>query len=404
MYFDDHAMIGKRVRELRTWRKLSLRAVAELSGISAGYLSRLERGERAVTKRAVLEALAATLRVSPTDLTEQPYPSSDPVTAEAQAALAEVEAALSDYALGQPPDLAPRPWPQVAADLHRLNHELRPATDYAGQGLLVPRLLADLHATYVADPARRFEVLRGLMHVYHTAAVLTKNLGVKGLPPLAAFHAQQVAEELGTPEWLGLAAWLRGHAAGATGRARQYNLSVNSANALAGDLDSPEVAQVYGMLHLNAALACAAQRREADAMDHLAEADDIAQRLLQDVGGFGHLYFGRTNVGIWRVSLGTELGQGGKVIEHARTVRPELIPSAARQAMFYTDLGRTLASDRKTRDQGVLALRKAEEIAPQRVRNNPFVRETVTNLLARAHREAVGRELRGLAYRMGMSA
>ncbi|WP_184727525.1 hypothetical protein [Saccharopolyspora phatthalungensis] len=43
-----------------------------------------------------------------------------------------------------------------------------------------------------------------------------------------------------------------------------------------------------------------------------------------------------------------------------------------------------------------------ESLAPQRVRNMPFVRETVTDLVQRAQRDAVGRELRGMAYRMGL--
>jgi len=36
------------------------------------------------------------------------------------------------------------------------------------------------------------------------------------------------------------------------------------------------------------------------------------------------------------------------------------------------------------------------------VRNNFYVRETVTDLLRRARRDVVGRELRGMAYRMGL--
>lgn len=48
------------------------------------------------------------------------------------------------------------------------------------------------------------------------------------------------------------------------------------------------------------------------------------------------------------------------------------------------------------------ALLRAEKIAPQRSRTNPFVRETVGDLMCRARREAVGQELHGMAYRMGL--
>jgi transcriptional regulator with XRE-family HTH domain len=50
------APVGRRLREIRLWRGLSLRAVAELVGVSASYLSLIERGERPVDKRSTLEA------------------------------------------------------------------------------------------------------------------------------------------------------------------------------------------------------------------------------------------------------------------------------------------------------------------------------------------------------------
>jgi hypothetical protein len=51
----------------------------------------------------------------------------------------------------------------------------------------------------------------------------------------------------------------------------------------------------------------------------------------------------------------------------------------------------------------VAALRTAERLAPQRVRANPFVRETVVDLMRHARRDEIGRELRGMAYRMGVA-
>ncbi|MGH3933013.1 MAG: helix-turn-helix domain-containing protein, partial [Pseudonocardiaceae bacterium] len=40
---DDHSTrsIGGRIREIRKWRDMSLKAVADLAGISEGYLSRI---------------------------------------------------------------------------------------------------------------------------------------------------------------------------------------------------------------------------------------------------------------------------------------------------------------------------------------------------------------------------
>ncbi|MGH3797736.1 MAG: helix-turn-helix domain-containing protein [Pseudonocardiaceae bacterium] len=402
---DSTRSIGGRIGEIRVWRGMTLKAVADLADISEGYLSRIERGERPIDRRSLLEAIAAALRVAPSELAEQAFPPAvaDRVTGEAQAAVIALEAALADLDLGVPTDTTSRPWPAVAADLNRLNSQLRPATDYAAQGVMLPGLLRELHTLYVTDPKHRTDVLRALMDCYHAAGVLLKNLGVRGLPTLAAFHARRVAEELDDPAWLGLAAWLRASTLGGKGRPRMLELSVQGADVLQGRLDDPRAQQMYGALHLNAALASAAMRRGDDAADHLNEAGAIAERIDPDGRGFGNLYFGPDNVGIWRVSIAVELGEPGHAQELARRVTPARVPSAARQAMYWADLGRGMATERATREQAVGALLRAEKIAPQRIRTNPFVRETVTDLMRRARREAVGRELRGMAYRMGLS-
>ena len=408
---ESTAGIGRRLREIRAWRRLSLRAVAELAGLSAGYLSRIERGERPVDKRSTLEALAAALHVAPSELTSQPFPpeTPDPIVGEAQATVSGVEAALTDLNLGDV-TVAPRPYPAVAEDLRTLNERLRPATDYAAQGMLLPGLLAELHALYATDPKHRREVLVGLMNCYHTAAMLTKNLGVRGLPALASWHARRIAEELDDAAWLGVSTWMRALTLGGPSRGRMLELSTEGARELEPRIGKGDrELEVYGMLRLNAALASAAMRRPDDAQGHLSDAADLAQRRGRpanpaEVRGFASLYFGPDNVGIWQVSTAVELGEPGKAQEVARDVHPEAVPSAARQAMFWADLGRGMASEKATRDDAVDALRRAEDIAPQRIRTNPFVRETVTDLVRRARRDAVGRELRGMAYRMGLSA
>jgi hypothetical protein len=220
---------------------------------------------------------------------------------------------------------------------------------------------------------------------------------------MAARLAEQCAQELGSPKWLGFAAWLRGDAGGSQGRPYQYALSVRGIDQLGGHLDDPDTLQASGMLHLNAALAAAAQSDGDTATSHLSEAEVLARRLPERRENFGYLYFGADNVGIWRVSLATELGWGPKVAELARGVRPDALPAKARQAAFWADLGRALVTEKSTWERGIQALLTAESIAPLWVRNNVFVREAVADLLRQARRDAGGRELRGLAWRMGIA-
>jgi hypothetical protein len=179
-------------------------------------------------------------------------------------------------------------------------------------------------------------------------------------------------------------------------------ISRQDADQLEPHLDDPRVAQMYGALHLNAALASAAMARGDDAATHLGEAKRIAERVGGEGRGFGNLYFGPDNVGIWRVSIAVELGEASRTREIAHAVNPSAVPSAARQAMFWADLGRGMAREKATRDEAVGALLRAERIAPQRIRTNPFVRETIGDLMRRAQRDAIGRELRGMAWRMGI--
>jgi hypothetical protein len=65
-------------------------------------------------------------------------------------------------------------------------------------------------------------------------------------------------------------------------------------------------------------------------------------------------------------------------------------------------VGRGLAREKITRAEAVRWLCKADAAAPQYIRNYPPARETVTYLLGRATASAGGRELRGMAARMGI--
>jgi hypothetical protein len=109
-------------------------------------------------------------------------------------------------------------------------------------------------------------------------------------------------------------------------------------------------------------------RRSGDSADHLNEAAVMAERVSGGGRGFGGLCFGLDNVGIWRLSIAVELGESGRAREIARLVDPSRVPSAARQAMFWADLGRGMAQQRSTRDAAVGALLRAEPICCAEVR------------------------------------
>jgi transcriptional regulator with XRE-family HTH domain len=395
MYEDDSNLIGRRVREIRSWRRITQIALAQLAGISPAYLSMIERGQRPVTKRTVLEALASALQVSPVELTGKPYAPTDESSGQAHAGMAAIEDALTGWRVGEVPDVPQRPWPAVRAQVDHLDSVLRPKAEYGEQARLLPTLTRDLLAASAVSEHRR-DALIGLVSVYKAAAYLAHDLGVIGLPVLAVERMREVAAELDDPVWIGYAAYQRAQLLSGGNRARQYELAVGVA-----DMSSSRI-EVRGLAHLTAALASAAQGSGDAARDHLTEASTLADMLEPDVSPWMRTNFGRTNVGIWRVSIGLELGLGGRIAEIAEKVRPEGV-SQSRQAAYWIDYGRGLLAERKTRDRGLVALLNAERLAPQKVRNNVFAREAVSSLLVNARREAGGRELRGLAWRMGVA-
>ncbi|MGH3429593.1 MAG: hypothetical protein ACRDQZ_18835, partial [Mycobacteriales bacterium] len=77
-------------------------------------------------------------------------------------------------------------------------------------------------------------------------------------------------------------------------------------------------------------------------------------------------------------------------------------PFKTRQSQYWVDYGRALARLPRRSDDAVMALRRAERLFPVRVHRNPFARDVIGELVVRSRRDAVGRELRGMAYRAGL--
>lgn len=399
---DTPELIGQRIKQIRKRRRLTQQVVAELAGISAPYLSMIESGQRPVERRATLEALANALRVSPVDLGALPVggPATDPELGEALAGVPAVEDVLTDLPVFEA-SVTPRPWAQVRSDVAHLVSVLRPAADLPGQVRVIPGLLRELNAVAATDRSR--EVLAALAQTYHATSLVTKYLGARALPGVAVMHLRTVAQELDEPRYLGLAQFARSQSLAAGGRERSRALAVATADELQPRIGSDDDArQVYGMAHLNAALASAALGDAPAAADHLGEARDAADASPDnDDPGFGHLSFTSTNVAFWEVAVTLELGDHGKVVQELRPrVHPDRMASRSRRGAYWADIGRSLAQDRATRDEAVAALMTAEELSPVATRANVWVRETVADLVYRSRRDAVSADLRGLAYRV----
>lgn len=178
--------------------------------------------------------------------------------------------------------------------------------------------------------------------------------------------------------------------------AQNRNVQARQTSIAAADslrLDSASAMAVYGAC-LNTAAIAAARLGDPCAHEHLDEAQRVAQHLDKDCNDM-FTAFGVTNVGIHRVSVSVELGEGGVAVEHAESVNLHSVPPE-RRAHFFIDVAQ--AHDQP--EAVVEALLSAEAIAPEEVRYNPVARRLVASAL---RGRPTGR-LQDLAERIGVQA
>lgn len=270
--------------------------------------------------------------------------------------------------------------------------------DYSVAGQELPGLIRDLHSTLKARRDER-EVLRLLVltHVQGTQAWLGDIGASPDLAWQAAMLAQEAAERLDEPLFTAVSGF--GTAFGLLA-AGGFDMAEETLREASPGTDTPEQTQLAGMLTLTSSLVSAAQRDNTERLAALDHAADLAGHTGE--GNALWFGFGPSNVGVWRMSVALEAGEHAEAARIAGTVDPDALPSPTRRSAYYRKYGRALARMPKRRDDAVMMLRKAELIAPARIHRHPFMRSILAELVAKAKRDAVGRELRGMAYRAGL--
>ncbi|MFF8786738.1 helix-turn-helix domain-containing protein [Streptomyces sp. NPDC015125] len=139
--------IGAGLRTLRHQRAVSLKSLAQQTGISQGYLSMIENGKRLLDSTMFINAIADVLRISPAELTGQPVAPMDPSTGGAHAMIPALRIAL----MGLPaPTSSGERLPAarlqlLTARVARANN-LYHASEYGTLATELPALLSDLRA------------------------------------------------------------------------------------------------------------------------------------------------------------------------------------------------------------------------------------------------------------------
>lgn len=402
----DGITIGARLRTLRRWRDMTQVELAGLAGLSPSFVSMVETGQRPLDRRSHIAALAGALKVSEADLVGGPHLSHDRLQSDPHMAIPPLRVALQTNSLTRPAVDQARPLAELHREVFGTIEPLRRVCNYVRVGQLLSPVIDELyrHSADPEDEAAGRLALEILVEACVIAAAVTKELGYMDLAYLAAQRAEEAATLLGDPVQKGKAdfMWLL-----TLPRAGSWNRTLAAAEHAANDLEpharDPLGRQILGMLTLTASLSAASIQRGDSATHWLNEAAAISAQV-PDEPTRTWQSFSPTNVAMWRVSVGVECGEsGGAVLEMAKDVNLDLLePKASRRAGFLVDVGRGLAREPETRPEAVRWLRRAENAAPQRIRNSAAARETVAYLLSRAVAMAGGRELRGMAARMGV--
>jgi transcriptional regulator with XRE-family HTH domain len=405
---EDASVIGQRARMIRRRRGLSLDVTAGLAGITKGYLSMLERGQRGFNRRGLIEDLAEALGCSVADLTGQPYLPVDRQSADTAATIPGVSAALHDSTLDDIPDVPARPLPELVRATAQANAFADDAR-YAMAGRDMGALLAELHVHSVTgDSQGRQVALAALAEACMVAYCLAYRIGHSDLAVVAARRGFDAAVRAERPDLAGMLAMSRTVAlmrVGARRRAATVCARVlDEISALPGPTpNDTTVAEACGTLHLTSALVAAREARTSDVDMHLAEARSLAAH----TGERNHLryHFGPTNVAGWELSIAAENGGGPDAAERFTAAATDLsvLGSKCREGYVRFALARCYAQAEGSRDgEALRALDAADRLAPVVVRNDPIARDLVLTLDRRARRRVW--ELDSLRNRFGVSA
>ena len=398
--------IGRRARVIRRLRGLSVEVVAGLAGMSEHELSMLESGERRFTRRGQIEDLANAVGCPVVVLTGQPYPPVDRSTADALAVVPGIREALVGATDDEPVEHATRPLAEHAREAQRAQEHLD-QDRYAAAGRGLGTLLSGLHVRGGEDGDTRNVALGAVVTACHVAVAIAGMIGYHDLALSAGRRALDAATRLGDPVVLGLArllwagAWINVGVRPQAQEANEQALAELDAVADPAAAD-PGAAELLGLHHLLAATLAARAGRAGDADDHLGQARALAVRTGEC--NTAMLHFGPTNVALWTLSVGADLGEGPRDYErvHREPLDVDGLHSRERAGAYHLDAARALAQYGGDRDdEAIRHLDLADRAAPVRTRNDPVARELTEELTRRARRYL--RKVDSLLDRFGLA-
>lgn len=392
----DHLSVGERIAFYRRRRGLTQAILAGLVGRSEDWLSKVERGEREVRRLDVLNEVARALRVSLGDLVGEPVLVEDDRAADDVHAVRDALMAprlLSQTLFARPPAerivdprsallLVEASWAEYQAGL--LGRVIT-----ALPGLIETAQALELHS--------RPDAWAVSARTHHLAATTLSKVGEADLAWISAERAMHAADQADDPLVLASAARAGTHALLSIGRYDDaLALGLAAARWLAPQVrhTDPEALSLLGMLYLRMAVAAARRQDRQTVRELLDQAEEAASRLGEDAN-YWQTGFGPSNVSMHRLSTALDLGDVALVAETGPELPVDHMP-VERVASHRIDVARALSYLAQD-DAAVDFLLEAEAVAPQLVRHNPSVRETVRSIHRRSPVTSGARSSRVLA-------
>jgi tetratricopeptide (TPR) repeat protein len=280
--------------------------------------------------------------------------------------------------------------------------DLTHAGRYSDLTDLLRSLVPDLEtAARTVPDSRRAEVFELMAAAYQACSAALAKLGEPEAAWIAADRAMAAAERAGSPILV---------AAGAFRlvlvflAARHYDQAEETARTAAdalqprADQGDPQAMSLWGALTLQRAV-IASRRNDPDtAYNQLERASQIASRLGEGRNDY-NTEFGPANVALHEIAVAVDLGDAGRALRVAAAVDTSGL-SPERQARMLIDVARAHAQRRQV-GEAVTALRQAEDITPEQVREHDLARQLVTDLLTM--QDPPSSELLALARRLGLT-
>ncbi|GGN65782.1 hypothetical protein [Nocardia rhizosphaerihabitans] len=285
---------------------------------------------------------------------------------------------------------------------------LNMAGEYTTLALLVGPLITDLyrhaHDSRAEDQRIAWDTLT---QVAFDTSVVMRARGHLALAWSAARTAEEAARSIDSQPGAAAAAFVSSQvllarpasAKAALDRAERTAAIVGARAQTANEL------QTVGMLHLQASLATAATG--GDPRDHLEYAAAYAARLDRPISAdnssvISNTTFGSSNVALWKMSVAMEAGEPEAVLDLAKKLKPQTLPTPGRAAQYWVEVGRAAAS-RRAHEIALDAFLRAESIAPEHVRTMDTVQESVAQMMREAKRSLTAGDLGNLAQRVGVA-